>query len=141
MKLTSEQIREIADNLDAGMKIFINRETLEYRDILDWDDIMDSEPWDEELEKIESEWDDFVVLEKMESRDAFRVMEDFIDEIDDETFSQQLAMILRMRSPFANFKAMIEASPHREAWFAFKASCYIDYTKELLELNEIEFER
>ena len=74
MKLTSKQINEIAQNLEAGMKVYINSDTLEFRTILDWDEISDPELWDEELEKIESEWDDYVVIEKMESRDAFRIM-------------------------------------------------------------------
>ncbi|MBN1181102.1 MAG: hypothetical protein JXB49_02365 [Bacteroidales bacterium] len=33
MKLTSKQINDIVQDLEAGMKIFINRATLEYRTI------------------------------------------------------------------------------------------------------------
>jgi hypothetical protein len=78
MKLTAKQIHEIAQDLEAGMKVFLNRETVEFRTVLDWDDMADSEPWDEEIEQIENEWSDYIVLSKMESRDAFRIMEDFV---------------------------------------------------------------
>jgi hypothetical protein len=140
MKLTAAQIRDMADYLEAGMKIFINCETLEYRWILDWDDITDPEPWDEEMEKIDSEWNDFVVLEKMDSREAFRVMEDFADEVEDKIFRDRLSMVLKMRSPFANFKHTVEASPLKEAWYAFKRERYEAYTRKFLRWNEIEFE-
>jgi hypothetical protein len=140
MKLTAAQIRDMADYLEAGMKIFINCETLEYRWILDWDDITYPEPWDEEMEKIDSEWNDFVVLEKMDSSEAFRVMEDFADEVEDKIFRDRLSMVLKMRSPFANFKHTVEASPLKEAWYAFKRKRYEAYTRKFLRWNEIEFE-
>ncbi len=54
MKLSKSQINDMARELESGMKIFINKDTLEYRTILDWEDMMDPEPWEEETEKIET---------------------------------------------------------------------------------------
>ena len=60
---------------------------MEFRTILDWDMTYgDTELWDEELEKIENEWKDYVVIEKMKSREAFQIMEEFIDEVDERTY-------------------------------------------------------
>jgi hypothetical protein len=141
MKLTSKQINEIAQDLECGMKVFINRDNLEFRTILDWGDFYDPGPWTEELEKIESEWTDYVVIEKLESREAFRIMEDFIDEIDDTSFRQDLIKILNRKSPFANFKAEIESSDFRQQWFTFRTKKFEEYVKDQLEMENIEFEK
>jgi hypothetical protein len=141
MKLTAKQINEIAQELEAGMKIFINRENLEIRTILDLDDMIDPEPWDQEFEKIESEWADYITIEKPESREAFRIMEDFIGEVDDKILQQDLIKILNRKSPFANFKAEVESSAYRQKWFEFRTRKYEEYVKEQLEVENIEFEK
>ncbi len=140
MKLLAKQIREIAQLLEAGMKVFLNRETLEYRSILDWDDMVDPEPWEEEMEKIDTEWADYIVISKMESRDAFRIMEDFLYEVDDQKQRENLIKILGRRSPFANFKAEIESSDYRQKWFDFRTKNFEDHVREQLDDENIKYE-
>ncbi len=141
MRLTLKQIVEIAQDLEAGMKIFINRENLEIRTILDWDDMYgDNGFWQEELEKIQYEWADFVIITKMESREAFEIMEAFVDEVQDKRLQEDLVKILNRRSPFANFKAEVESSLYRQEWFDFRLNKFIDYVKDQLESERIEFE-
>jgi len=141
MKLTSKQVNEIAQDLQAGMKVFINRENLEIRTILDWDDMYgDSEIWEEELKKIDDEWTDYVVLEKLESRESFRIMEAFVDEVDDEKMKEDLIKILNRKSPFANFKAEVEDSLFRQKWFDFRTKKFEEYVKDQLEMNDLEYE-
>ena len=132
MNINAKKIKEIAQELEAGMKVYLNKETLEIKSILDWDDIMDNEFWEEEEEEIFNEWPDFMVFTKMESREAFRVMEEFVDSLEDESFCEVLAKILSRKSPFANFKAEIESSPYRDDWYEFKRSSYEDYVREQL---------
>jgi hypothetical protein len=141
MKLNAENIKTIAEDLQTGMNIYINRETLEIRNVINLDDLYgDTEFWEEELEKIEKEWTDYIVIEKLESREAFRIMELFAEEAQDERFRSDLIKILQRRSPFANFKAEVESSEYRQQWFDFKTRQYIHYVKEQLEENEIGFE-
>jgi len=141
MKLTSKQVNEIAQELEAGMKVFINRENLEIRTILDWDDMYgNSEIWEEELKKIDEEWTDYVVLEKLESRESFRIMEAFVDEVDDEKMQEDLVKILNRKSPFANFKDEVENSLYRQKWFAFRTKKFEDYVRDQLEMNDLEYE-
>jgi hypothetical protein len=127
MKLTSDQIRDIAGELEAGMKIFINRDTLEYRSLLDWDDMFGDEFRQEELEKIENEWADYVVIAKLESRKAFRIMESFVDEVNDNRLKEDLIKILGRRSPFANYKDEVESSEYRQKWFDFRMEKHMEY--------------
>lgn len=115
MKIAKEKIKDIAQDLQTGMAVQINRETLETDSILDWDEIPgDPEFWEKEIKKIENAWTDYVVLKKMSSDEAFQIMEDFVDEIDDERLQEDLIKILNRRSPFANFKAEIDESEYRE---------------------------
>ena len=58
MKLTAEQIHEIAGELETGMTVYVNRHTLEIRTVLNWDDLTDDEFWENEKEKINEEWSD-----------------------------------------------------------------------------------
>ena len=134
MKITAKQIKEISGDLQAGMQVFINRENLEIRTVLDWDDMLDDTGyWKEELEKIEREWTDYATITKMESREAFLIMADFIDEIEDERLQEDLTKILNRKSPFANFKDEIESSAYRQKWFDFKNRKYEEYVQEQLE--------
>lgn len=141
MKISGKQIREISQDLQCGLKTFINKETGEIKSILNPNEVYsDSETWEEELEKIENEWIDYSVIEKMESWEAFQVMEDFIEEIKDERLKEDIIKILNRKSPFANFKAEIESSSYRQKWFDFRDNKYEEYVKEKLDEGKIEFE-
>ena len=140
MKLTSKQINEIAQDLEAGMKVYLNKETLELESVLDWDDMINPEPWEKIMEKIENEWTDYMIFEKHESREAFQIMEDFVDKIDDQKFKEDLIKILNLKSPFANFKVKIESSAYRQKWFDFRTMKHEEYVKRQLDNENIEYE-
>ncbi len=119
------------------MKVFVNTDTLEYKSVLDMDDMDDFGFWDEELEKIENTWKRFITIEKMSSREGFQIMEDFVDELRGGYFKENLIKILDRKSPFANFKAKVESSEFREQWFAFRDAAYVEYVREEMESNDI----
>jgi len=141
MKLSARQINEIAQELEGGMKVFVKRENLEIKSIFDWEESYgDNEFWEEEMETIEREWSDYMTLTKMESWEAFQIMEDFVDEIDDESMKESLRKILGRKSPFANFKAEVESSAYRQNWFDFRQKKYEDYVSEELRMSDFEIE-
>ncbi|SMD44242.1 hypothetical protein SAMN00777080_2862 [Aquiflexum balticum DSM 16537] len=55
-KLTKKQVYDISQELQCGMKVFVNTDTLEYKSIPDMDDMDDFGFWDEELEEIGNIW-------------------------------------------------------------------------------------
>lgn len=67
MTLTTKQIEEIAELLDCGMKCYYNIKTEEIKSILDADRWMetDDELWENELEEIENNRNDYVEFEGM----------------------------------------------------------------------------
>ena len=141
MKITLKQIHSISQDLQSGLEIFINKETYEIKSLLNSNDLYsDTEYWEEEFEKIENEWSDYVIISKMESREAFQIMEDFVDEIGDPKLKGDLIKILNRKSPFANFKQEVESSAFRQKWFNFKDRKYEDYVKDWLEVEEIKSE-
>ena len=137
MKLKQSQIREIAQELEAGMKVFINRHDLEIKSILDWEEMIDdNDLWEEEYKKIETEWTNYIEIEKLGSRESFKVMQDFAEKVD----NNDLKIVLQGKSPFANFKAIVETSEYRNAWFEFRTLKHEEYVREILEIENIEYE-
>jgi hypothetical protein len=141
MKINSTQIQEIIDGLLAGDNVYINKETLEIANLPDIDDLEgDTELWEQEITRIESEWSDYALITRMESKDGFKVMADFTDIVDDIKLKEDLIRTLNRKGPFANFKAVVESSDYKQKWFDFRNVRYEEYVKEQLEIEDIEFE-
>jgi hypothetical protein len=134
MKLTDKQIAEIAELLDCGLICFIHQPTgtIEYHpDNLD--QYFDSEPWQETIDKIDDNWDDYERIDKMDSYSAFLVMEEFADWVIERKFKERLYAILNRPKPFSTFKAVVETSKYRQDWFDFKKEAYIDWVKKQID--------
>ena len=141
MKVTKEQLRRMAEEVECGMKVYVNRATLEFREVPDYGDFSDFE---EEMEaseaQVEAEWEDYIVIEPMGSREGFAIMEEFLEEVTDRRLQESLINALNRKSPFANFKFIVEGSSHRQQWFDFRAKKYREYVKEELEMEGIGVE-
>ena len=135
--LSKEQIKEIGDNLDAGLKCFYNKITHEVKEILDFDSHpgADEEPWQEFIEEIEEHFNDYVVFEPMESHESFRIMEEFANAVDDNALKNSLIAALSRKHPFRNFKNIIDYSgEYRQKWFDFKENKYIEYLIQQIQV-------
>ena len=65
--------------------------------------------------------DNWLPVEAVESSQAFRIMEDFVDQCGDSRLARALAQALQQRKPFRRFKDMLaQHAAQREAWFAFE---------------------
>ncbi|WP_163379195.1 hypothetical protein [Cyclobacterium sp. SYSU L10401] len=130
-KPNEKQIEEIADLLDCGMLCFYHRPTGAIESHPDPDDpFFDPEPWEDLMEKIEADWTNYDRFEKMESREAYQVMENFAFSLNDAVFREEILHELSKRKPFQRFKMMIDDSDYRQDWFDFKKKAYIDFVKE-----------
>lgn len=136
MKLTKEQIKSIAEDLESGFKVYLNIETKEIKSIIDFDNNYDAdiEPWKEDIKEIEENFDKYFEFETMDSRESFRVMEDFVETVKDEKLREKLELGLSLSKPFRNFKDIIDyENEYRKNWFEFKSAKYIEFVKEQLE--------
>jgi len=136
MKLTEEQIKSIAEELEVGFKVYLNIETKEIKSIIDFDNNYDAdtEPWEEDIKEIEKNCDKYLEFEKMDSRESFQVMEEFVVTVDDEELRKKMELGLSLSKPFRNFKNIIDdENEYRKNWFSFKSAKYIEFVKEQLE--------
>jgi hypothetical protein len=138
-------INEIVDNLEMGFTCYFNKDTSQLISIpdevdiyLDEDDdeLYDLEPWYEDAKIIRASPDSFIRVDKMPSNESFRIMEDFIETVNDENLQQKLLRAIQMRKPFAHFKEKIHhGGEEREHWFTFKRERMIEYVKEKLDID------
>jgi len=164
-KLTDEQIHDIAETIDAANDIcYLNRNTGEYilmmnNEVLaeygiSWEYEDEDEPdddwpdWQKEMyvdaradmEKIYS-WDfkDTIRIKKPESHEAFRFMEDFVNEIIPEGgLKQDFWRALSRSHPFRNFNAIVHNCKYREDWFAFKQNALEEYVRKEIGFDKSE---
>lgn len=135
---TPALIAAIADELDAGFRVFVHKATGALRTFID----------PEKYEDLEKEFaDEFTVFLKKEARlhvevehwstpDAFRIMEAFAEQLTDAPgLQKQLFNALNNRKPFSGFNWKIDNSgSHRQQWFDFKAARQQELVKKQLEL-------
>ncbi len=136
MFITSKHINEIAQELEAGMKVYINKETSEIKPFFDVDDLGGITGfWEKDIEEIENKWCDYVIISKMESWEEYKVMEAFMEEVEDEALQEKLVNVLERKSPFGHFKSIVGRSSFRQNWFDFRLRKYETYVKDQLELE------
>src|SRR5438045_3264544 len=89
MAISKEILNHIAGSMEAGEKCFIHKKTLQvitypedYLLELEADDYMENMPWKEEMEKVRQDADNFIEIEKMSSVESYRVMEEFVDSLE-----------------------------------------------------------
>jgi len=64
-------------------------------------------------------------IEPIESREAFCIMEDFVETVQDAAMAARLATALERPKPFRRFKdVLFDAPALREAWFAFELEAH-----------------
>lgn len=133
VNISPEKIKEIAEQLDLGMKCFYHIPTgeLEYfPDELKGHAGFDEELWEDSINKVEENYLEYIPFEGMESHESFRIIEDFVSMIADEKVRQRFEDAIGYRKPFQNFKQLLLGYPVlREQWFAYKDQCYIEFVK------------
>ena len=77
-----ETIKEIAQELDMGMKCFYHIPTGElesYPDELKGHAGFDEELWQASIDKVGENYGEYIPFEGMESHESFRIMEKFVE--------------------------------------------------------------
>lgn len=137
LQLTPEMIKEIAEQLDTGMKCFYHLPTGKteyYPDQYKYAGF-DEELWEEAIEKVEENFDEYVAFTSMESQESFEVMEDFIAGIPDKKIQERFTNVIQRRNPFQQFKNVLLDYPDlRQQWFAYKDKRYIEYVEKQVEV-------
>jgi len=138
MQVPNEILNYIADSMEAHEKCYINKQTLEVVTIPDdfmFDGDLDPSLWKEEQAKIKADKRNFIEIDKMNSRRAFEIIEEFVNSLPNSFTKRKLLESIDGPKPFARFKHQIENSgTERELWFAFRRKKNIDWVQEQLDL-------
>jgi Uncharacterised protein family (UPF0158) len=137
LTFTKEQIKEIAEELDCGFRAFYHKENGELIFVPNTEKHldMDTDAWDDELNKLEENYLDYREIEAMQSKDSFRVMEDFAGKMNDLKLQEKLFNALNRKHPFREFNFVIDNSgDYRDAWFDFKNKQYFEWVENQLDL-------
>lgn len=119
-------ISSIADSISASFICFLNLDTLEVEEL---PEVLVDDP--EEFESITGEnyeswntkhenWEHCIEIRPLVSHDSYKIMELFVEEVDDEKFKNRLQYALNNRKPFAHFGGLIDDSEYRQDWFDFR---------------------
>lgn len=130
LPITEQMLREITEDLEMGATCYVDKNTGEVLSIPEgWDSFVDRKLWQDIIDKIDQNWEDYWVIRPMESWDAFEVMEDFVDSLEDSKVARRLTNSLQHRKSFQQFKRMIHESDLQKEWFAYKLKRYADYIR------------
>ncbi len=119
-------VSNIADSLLAGFICYFNPDTLEVEDVSQGliEDAHEFEMMTgfiaDEMNIKHDNWEKCIEIEPMESHDSFKVMEYYVDNVDNQNLQNKLFNALNRRKPFANFKYLVENSDYRQEWFDFR---------------------
>jgi hypothetical protein len=132
MVLTEKQFAEIADLLISGMVCIIEKKTGKIDSHPNDMDFFEGEenPWEELIEKVEEDWDSYILLDPMPSNKSFDVMKDFANDLDEGDLKLSLHNALNKNKPFHNFKFIVDNSGEfRQKWFDFQLQENIKWVK------------
>ena len=83
----------------------------------------------------------YLWIEPIESRESYRIMEDFVASVGDAQAAARLADAIERPKPFRRFKdALQNYPPLREAWFAFEGAAHASLAEAWCDANGIEVE-
>lgn len=93
---------------------------------------------DEETDADPRDDDRWLFIEPIESSEAFRVMEDFVDQCGDDRLALALGQALQQSKPFRRFKDVLAAhTAQRETWFAFERQAMEAIARQWCEEHDI----
>jgi phage pi2 protein 07 len=137
MEISKEILIEIAGQMHHGMEYYIHRKTGELVFYPEDHGYLEDEenPWQPDILKVSSDFENYIEIVPMPSAKGFSVMEDFAYTVKDKEIQNILLNALSRKKPFAHFNAIVHQLPenHRNAWFAFKEEKMVEHIKEQLE--------
>ena len=137
VSIPEKMIKEIAEMLDSGMLCFYRIPTGEmeyYPDESRGHAGFDEEPWQEMMDKVENDYLEYIPFAGMESRESFRVMETFVENLSDAYIRQRFTDAISFKKPFQNFNQMLLNYPKLlEEWFTYKSEKYMEWVRDELK--------
>lgn len=141
IKLSKKQINSIAQDLDMGMQCYVYKETGDVVSIpANLDEFEDNaESWKEELKDVEKNRDQYILIEKMDSSDSFKIMRRFMGKVANPSIRNKLMIAISQNKPFRKFRDILDYNGDvLQDWDDFKQEEIKKYVKRFLDSFEEE---
>lgn len=83
--------------------------------------------------------DKIVRIWPLPSRESFGCMEDFADQVSDESQQESLHRALNRRHPFSNFRYAVNDAGLLQDWYHFRDEWYKEKAEEWMKRNGVDF--
>ncbi len=135
--LTKDELKEIYQNLELGLVCYYNPEVKEIKTLPNSiDPYVDKKILEDQIKAVESDIDQFWILERMPLSEAFNVMKAFVEHLDDCKTKVYLQEALTKPKPFKQFGKVLESDAVVSSdWALFKEKRYCDWL--LLQVGEL----
>lgn len=143
IKLSKQQINSIAQELDLGMNCYVHKETAEVISIpANLDEFDDNfEFWAKELKNVEKDKNQYILIEKMDSSDSFKMMRRFLGKVANPSIRNKLMIAISQNKPFRRFRDILDYNGDLlQDWYDFKQEELERYVNRFLEVNYEEEE-
>lgn len=138
MQYTTEQINQIAENIERGKICYFNPETTEIETISNKKESIEDELYLDVQRRV-SKWKSMIRIDPLRSFESFEIMEDFIRErIPEGILNNRLCSALSSRNPYQNFEEIIKSSHYNFEWSMFKSNKIKDRIIELLKIENYQ---
>lgn len=122
-----------AEDLVLAMQSSFDMEAGWYLDTESGEVLLDRDENGEVIEAMESD-PRYLRIEQIPAHEAFGIMEDFVQKLDDEHIAQKLSRALFGIKPFRAFKEALSSHPDvRAAWFDFEQEAALRQAREWCE--------
>ncbi len=142
VNITPEKIKEIAQDIDCGMKCFYHITTGDiesYPDELKGHAGFEEEMWEDSINRVENNYKEYIAFEGMESHESFRLIETFISNIADDKTSLYFKEAINRRKPFQQFKFCLqEYADLQQQWYQFKNEELIKWVDDQLKAYNLK---
>ena len=135
-RTAAENIKEIAEQLDCGFRVFIHNTTKQLLFVPNENNYpdIDLQFWGKELKRLQNNFADYYEIEKWTTSEAFEMMSAFANQVTDNKLKSRLLCALKNNKPFRAFKFIIDNSGNfREQWFHFKEKWQQHFVAKLLD--------
>ena len=91
------------------------------------------EVWQDVLDEIDKDAKNYVEVERMDSHESYKLMERFVETVEDDQLANRLANALNVAKPFHTFKYELDYSDeYRKKWYDFKAKEMVEWVRDQL---------
>jgi len=133
LELEKKQLfRDIAEEVNLGQTCYLDKETKAFFCVPNFDEDASAEDaLGTELAKLKKERQDFIKLEQPDSTSGYKMMEDFVQSIDDFEIQSDFMEALYYERPFASFKQKVKKHSFTSEWNTFRKERLAELFEEI----------